>query len=79
MIVVTILLLVIVIFIGYSSGSNTNRALYEGRYQPSEIAKIATIIYLSVWLNSKREDTGHITPRSSFLMASLPPSSLSSS
>jgi len=61
MIVVTILLLVIVIFIGYSSGSNTNRALYEGRYQPSEIAKIATIIYLSVWLNSKREDTGHIT------------------
>ena len=61
MIVVTILLLVIVNLIGGSSGSDTNRALYEGKYQPSEIAKIATIIYLSVWLNSKREDTGHIT------------------
>jgi len=61
MIVVTGLLLIIVYFIGVASGADGNRALYQGRYQPSEIAKIATILYLSAWLNARREDTGHIT------------------
>ncbi len=31
------------------------RTAWEGSYMPSEMAKIATIIYLSVWLNAKRE------------------------
>ncbi|HTP03297.1 MAG TPA: putative peptidoglycan glycosyltransferase FtsW [Anaerolineales bacterium] len=31
------------------------RALYEGSYQPSELAKLITVIYLSVWLYAKRD------------------------
>ncbi len=31
------------------------RSLFEGSYQPSELAKIVVIIYLAVWLHSKRE------------------------
>src|SRR5574339_125743 len=30
------------------------RTLYKGSYQPSEIAKLISVIYLSVWLYSKR-------------------------
>jgi len=30
------------------------RSLFEGSYQPSELAKIVMIIYLAVWLHSKR-------------------------
>ena len=32
-----------------------SRTLYEGSYQPSEIAKLVAVIYLSVWLYSKRQ------------------------
>ena len=31
------------------------RTLYKGSYQPSEIAKLVSVIYLSVWLYSKRQ------------------------
>jgi cell division protein FtsW len=31
------------------------RTLYRGSYQPSEIAKLVSVIYLSVWLYSKRQ------------------------
>jgi cell division protein FtsW len=31
------------------------RTLYNGSYQPSEIAKLVSVIYLSVWLYSKRQ------------------------
>jgi cell division protein FtsW len=31
------------------------RTLYKGSYQPSEIAKLVSLIYLSVWLYSKRQ------------------------
>jgi len=31
------------------------RTLYQGSYQPSELAKLVTILYLSVWLYAKRE------------------------
>jgi len=31
------------------------RTLYKGSYQPSEIAKLISVIYLSVWLYSKRQ------------------------
>lgn len=60
-IVVTILFLLSVFVIGTSDGSTPDRTLFGGRVQPSELGKLAAIIYLSVWLNSKREDTGHIT------------------
>lgn len=32
------------------------RTLFQGSIQPSEMAKVMTIIYLSVWLFSKRDD-----------------------
>ena len=31
------------------------RSLYEGSYQPSEVAKLVAVIYLSVWLYAKRD------------------------
>ncbi|HEU0297081.1 MAG TPA: putative peptidoglycan glycosyltransferase FtsW [Anaerolineales bacterium] len=31
-----------------------SRTLYEGSYQPSELAKLVALIYLSVWLYAKR-------------------------
>ncbi|HSL29287.1 MAG TPA: putative peptidoglycan glycosyltransferase FtsW [Anaerolineales bacterium] len=31
------------------------RSLYEGSYQPSEIAKLVAVIYLAVWLYAKRD------------------------
>jgi cell division protein FtsW len=36
------------------------RALSGGSYMPGEFAKVATIIYLSVWLFSKRGDLSHV-------------------
>ena len=35
--------------------NNATRTLFNGSIQPSELAKIVVIIYLAVWLNSKRE------------------------
>ncbi len=32
-----------------------SRTLYQGSYQPSEVAKLISVIYLSVWLYSKRQ------------------------
>jgi cell division protein FtsW len=32
-----------------------SRSLFDGSYQPSEIAKLVSVIYLSVWLYSKRQ------------------------
>ncbi|NJN44212.1 MAG: cell division protein FtsW, partial [Anaerolineae bacterium] len=40
---------------------NATRTLSEGSYQPSELAKIVVIIYLAVWLYSKREHLHDIT------------------
>ncbi len=37
------------------------RSLYQGSYQPSELAKVVTILYLSVWLYAKRELLHDIT------------------
>src|SRR5512147_2670260 len=31
------------------------RTLFEGSYQPSEVAKLVSVIYLSVWLYAKRD------------------------
>src|SRR5688572_14218047 len=32
-----------------------SRSLYEGSYQPSEVAKLISIIYIAVWLYAKRD------------------------
>jgi len=50
----TIGLLVTVLFIN-EMRLGASRSLYAGSYQPSEIAKLVAIIYLSVWLYAKRD------------------------
>lgn len=40
---------------------NATRTLSEGSYSPSELAKVAIIIYLAVWLFSKREQLRDIS------------------
>jgi cell division protein FtsW len=50
----TIGLLVTVLFIN-EIRLGASRTLYEGSYQPSEIAKLVAMIYLSVWLYAKRD------------------------
>jgi cell division protein FtsW len=56
----TILLLVAVLFMNEVL-LGAKRALYQGSYQPSELAKVVTVIYLSVWLYAKRELLHDIT------------------
>jgi len=50
----TIGLLIVVLFIN-EIRLGASRTLYEGSYQPSEIAKLVAVIYLSVWLYAKRD------------------------
>ena len=50
--IITLLGLLIVLFIGRDI-LGAQRGFYEGSYQPSEIAKLATILYISHWLSSK--------------------------
>ncbi len=47
-------LLIIVLFIN-EIRLGASRTLYDGSYQPSEVAKLVTVIYLSVWLYAKRQ------------------------
>ncbi len=51
---VSILLLVLVIFIG-EQRYGASRGLWGGSVQPSELAKLSVIIYLAVWLYAKRD------------------------
>jgi cell division protein FtsW len=51
--VLTILLLISVLIIS-EIRFNAKRAFIEGSVQPSELAKLVTIIYLTVWMFSKR-------------------------
>lgn len=51
--VITILLLISVLIIS-EIRFNAKRAFIEGSVQPSELAKLVTIIYLTVWMFSKR-------------------------
>ena len=51
---VTIVLLIIVSIIN-EIRLGASRTLYQGSYQPSEVAKLVSVIYLSVWLYSKRQ------------------------
>ena len=50
----TIALLMIVLFVN-EIRLGASRSLYEGSYQPSEVAKLISIIYLAVWLYAKRD------------------------
>lgn len=58
--IVTIFALMVVLFI-HPSVDVPNRTLAERSIQPSEMAKLVLIIYLSVWLNSKRESLNKFT------------------
>jgi len=51
----TIGLLITVLFIN-ELRLGASRTLYEGSYQPSELAKLVAVIYLSVWLYAKRQN-----------------------
>jgi cell division protein FtsW len=50
----TIALLVVVLLVN-EIRLGAVRALFEGSFQPSELAKVVIVIYLSVWMDSKRE------------------------
>jgi len=55
-IVVSILALFVVLLMGVSEGSDApRRAFLNGSIQPSEMAKLAVIIYLAVWMESKKD------------------------
>lgn len=51
---VTVAALVVVLFVN-EVRNGAVRTLFQGSIQPSELAKLMTVIYLSVWLYSKRE------------------------
>ncbi|HMB23928.1 MAG TPA: putative peptidoglycan glycosyltransferase FtsW [Anaerolineales bacterium] len=50
----TIALLATVLFIN-EIRLGASRTLFQGSYQPSEVAKLIAVIYLSVWLYAKRD------------------------
>ena len=50
----TLASLLIVLLVG-PADADTHRNVYEGSYQPSELAKLVTVIYLSVWLTEKKD------------------------
>ena len=56
----TIGLLVAVLFIN-EIRLGASRTLFEGSYQPSELAKLMAVIYLSVWLYAKRNSLHDVT------------------
>lgn len=57
---VTIVLLIVVLFMN-EIRLGAKRSLYQGSYQPSELAKVVTILYLSVWLYAKRQVLGNVS------------------
>lgn len=56
----TILLLLGVLFINEVL-NGASRTIYRGSVQPSELAKLVTIIYLSVWLFAKQKQLDNIS------------------
>lgn len=56
----TLGLLTILLFFGETIFGAT-RGLVEGSYQPSEVAKLATILYIAHWLSSKGERIKDVT------------------
>jgi len=56
----TILLLIAVLWVNEIRYGAT-RSIFSGSIQPSELAKVATIIYLSFWLSSKQDQLNNIS------------------
>jgi cell division protein FtsW len=56
----TLLALVGVLLIG-STTFNAQRSFFSGSVQPSELAKLVTILYLAVWLDSKSDRLHHLS------------------
>ena len=50
----TIILLVAVLLVS-EVRLGSRRGLYQGSYQPSELAKLVSILYISIWLYAKRQ------------------------
>lgn len=50
---VTLFLLFVVLWAG--DANSTHRTLFKGSVQPSELVKVVLLIYLSVWINSKKD------------------------
>jgi cell division protein FtsW len=44
-----------------SVNNGARRWLSEGSFQPSEVAKLVTIIYVGHWLNSRKSQLSHVT------------------
>ncbi|MBK8417374.1 putative peptidoglycan glycosyltransferase FtsW [Candidatus Villigracilis saccharophilus] len=51
--VVSVILLIAVLFV---EGEGPKRGLFNGSVQPSELAKLVSVLYLGVWLNAKKQD-----------------------
>ncbi len=60
MMVITLLLLGIVMVTGQSTLGSV-RSILGGSVRPSELAKLVTVLYVSVWLNSKKDVLNDIT------------------
>ena len=56
----TLLLLVVLLFVG-EANFGAVRGLHNNSYQPGELAKLATILYIAHWLSSKGERIKDIT------------------
>lgn len=56
-----VVLLVAVLIFGHTDSSSPKRGLFSGSVQPSEFAKLMIIIYLSFWLDSKRESMNQVS------------------
>ncbi|MGB9673040.1 MAG: FtsW/RodA/SpoVE family cell cycle protein [Anaerolineales bacterium] len=56
---VVILLLIAVLFFG-ENRYGARRGLFGGAYQPSELAKFITVVYVAVWLDSRKESVKDI-------------------
>lgn len=57
---VTVIMLALVLFFG-DQRFGASRALFGGSIQPSELAKLMIVIYLSVWLYNKRDQIKSIS------------------
>jgi cell division protein FtsW len=60
MLVGVLLLLVAVLFIG-SERFGAQRTFWKGSFQPSELAKLAIVIYIADWVSSKGNKIRHVT------------------
>jgi cell division protein FtsW len=60
MMAVTVILLVLVAVLKDTT-LGANRSIFQGSIRPSELAKIAAIIYVSVWLTAKQDVLNDIT------------------